>query len=122
MCIRDRVYANDFIAVHLQEIGGGKTYAQLSAMSLADPSNKALAAKVELMFKGTTLRAMLLEAYAFSMFGTIAVIGGIVAMILGGILFLMTIAGWVHYRKVPETQQFPAKTAVRSRDRELVNA
>ena len=25
------VYANDFIAVHLQNIGGGKTYAQLSA-------------------------------------------------------------------------------------------
>ena len=25
------VYANDFIAVHLQEIGAGKTYAQLSA-------------------------------------------------------------------------------------------
>src|SRR6516225_4877859 len=31
------VYANDFIAVHLQEIGGGKTYAQLSADAMALP-------------------------------------------------------------------------------------
>ena len=30
-----QVYANDFIAVHLQEIGGGKTYAQLSAAAQA---------------------------------------------------------------------------------------
>src|ERR1700691_2324441 len=31
------VYANDFIAVHLQEIGGGLTYAQLSAQAMALP-------------------------------------------------------------------------------------
>jgi len=31
------VYANDFIAVHLQEIGGGKSYAQLSAAAMALP-------------------------------------------------------------------------------------
>src|SRR5580704_16840092 len=37
------VYANDFIAVHLQEIGGGKTYAQLSAAAQADPTNTVLA-------------------------------------------------------------------------------
>src|SRR5271168_2764063 len=29
------VYADDFIAVHIAEIGGGKTYAQLSAAALA---------------------------------------------------------------------------------------
>src|ERR1700721_3616893 len=31
------VYADDFIAVHLQEIGGGLTYAQLSANAQALP-------------------------------------------------------------------------------------
>ena len=31
------VYADHFIANHLKEIGGGKTYAQLSALSLASP-------------------------------------------------------------------------------------
>ena len=32
-----QVYANDFIAVHLKEIGGGQTYAQLSAQAMALP-------------------------------------------------------------------------------------
>lgn len=39
------VYADDFIAVHLQEIGGGKTYAQLSALSNAGPKAPAAAAQ-----------------------------------------------------------------------------
>ena len=33
------VYANDFIAVHLNEIGGGKTYAQLSAAAIRIQNN-----------------------------------------------------------------------------------
>src|ERR1035437_740494 len=41
------VYADDFIAVHLNEIGGGLTYSQLSAKSLAAPANTALAGQVE---------------------------------------------------------------------------
>ena len=32
------VYADHFIANHLKEIGGGKTYAQLSALSIAQPT------------------------------------------------------------------------------------
>jgi hypothetical protein len=35
------VYANDFIAVHLKEIGGGLTYAQLSAKAMALPKGSA---------------------------------------------------------------------------------
>src|SRR5580658_7650938 len=30
-----KAYADDFIAVHLKEIGGGETYAQLSAKAMA---------------------------------------------------------------------------------------
>src|SRR5579863_978514 len=37
------VYADHFIAVHLSEIGGGKTYSQLSAEAIAQPKNAALA-------------------------------------------------------------------------------
>jgi hypothetical protein len=39
-----QTYADHFIAVHLDKIGGGKTYSQLSAESLANPSNAALKA------------------------------------------------------------------------------
>src|ERR1700689_3660275 len=35
------VYADDFIAVHLKEIGGGLTYAQLSAKAQAFPKGSA---------------------------------------------------------------------------------
>ena len=70
------VYANDFIAVHLAEIGGGKTYAQLSAAAMAlpkgSPAYTAAEAKVQTVFQGTTLRGLLLEAYAFGTFATIA--------------------------------------------------
>jgi hypothetical protein len=40
-------WADHFIAVHLVKIGGGLTYSQLSAKSLAQPKNAALAAQVE---------------------------------------------------------------------------
>src|SRR5271154_2756862 len=80
------VYANDFIAVHLQEIGGGLTYAQLSAKALALPKGSAAytaaEAKIQTVFQGTTLRGLLLEAYAFWMFGQIALIAGIAAFAL----------------------------------------
>jgi len=33
-------YANHFIAIHLQEIGGGQTYSQLSAESLPSPATR----------------------------------------------------------------------------------
>jgi hypothetical protein len=51
-------------AVHLKEIGGGKTYSQLSAEAQAQPSNPKLAAQVETVFKGTTSRGLLLNAFA----------------------------------------------------------
>ncbi len=101
------VYANDFIAVHLQEIGGGKTYAQLSAASIADPNNAKLAGQVATVFKGTTLRGLLLEAYAFSTFGEIALVASIVSFVLAGVMLLLTLLGVVHLRRVPGDQEFP---------------
>jgi len=92
-------YANHFIAVHLQEIGGGQTYAQLSAKSLADPKNTALAGQVATVFKGETLRGLLLNAYAFGKMGTIAGIGAIVAYIGAGLMLLLAALGFLHLRR-----------------------
>jgi hypothetical protein len=58
-------YADHFIAVHIANMGGGKTYSQLSAASIAQPKNTALAATVNTVFKGETLRSMLLNAYGW---------------------------------------------------------
>ena len=60
------VYADDFIAVHLGEIGGGLTYSQLSAKAMALPRGSAAytaaEAQVQTVIQGTTLRGLLLEA------------------------------------------------------------
>ena len=58
-------YADHFIAVHIQNMGAGKTYSQLSAESIAQPNNAKLAATVGTVFKGETLRSMLLNAYGW---------------------------------------------------------
>ena len=92
-------YANYFIKVHLQAIGGGKTYAQLSAAAKADPTNTKLAAQVETVFKGETLRGLLLNAYAFATMGTIAGIAAIVSFVGAGVLLIMAAFGFVHLRR-----------------------
>ena len=58
-------YADHFIAVHIATMGAGKTYSQLSAQSLAQPANTKLAALVSTIFKGESLRGMLLNAYGW---------------------------------------------------------
>jgi hypothetical protein len=58
-------YADHFIAVHIANMAGGQTYAQLSTESLAQPSNTQLATTVATVFKGETLRSMLLNAYGW---------------------------------------------------------
>ena len=45
-------YADHFIAVHIANMAGGKTYSQLSAESIAQPNNAKLAATVNTVFKG----------------------------------------------------------------------
>ncbi|MBV9094899.1 MAG: hypothetical protein JO132_13670 [Streptosporangiaceae bacterium] len=95
-------YANNFIAVHLKEIGGGKTYSQLSAESLAQPGNLKLAAQVDTVFRGTTLRGLLLNAYAFWQIGQILLIAFIIAYIAGAIMLVLAALGLWHSRRTPE--------------------
>ncbi len=77
-------YADHFIAVHLSEMPYGGVYAKVSAASRANPTNTTLAAEVQTSFQGTTLRGLLLEAYAFSEFGLIALWAAIAAFALAG--------------------------------------
>jgi hypothetical protein len=80
-------YADHFIAVHIQTMGGGKTYSQLSTESLAQPTNTTLATTVNTVFKGETLRSMLLSAYGW---WKVSQIVYIVSLVLFG---LGTVAG-----------------------------
>ncbi len=105
------VYADHFIANHLTEIAGGQTYAQLSAKALAQPNNAKLAGQVETMFKGTTLRGLLLNAYAFWKMGELAFWGAIVSFIGAGLLLILSALGYAHLRRVsPTAEVFPHLT------------
>jgi hypothetical protein len=103
------VYANDFIAVHLKEIGGGLTYAQLSAKAQALPKGSAAyvaaEATAQTVFQGTTLRGLLLEAYAFGTLATIALIAAISSFVLAGLMAILVLFGLVHARRVSETAE-----------------
>jgi hypothetical protein len=99
------VYANDFIAVHINEIGGGLSYAQLSAKAMALPKGSAAytaaEAKVQTVLQGTTLRGLLLEAYAFAEFGLIALWAAIAAFVLAGVMAVLVAFGFWHARRTP---------------------
>jgi hypothetical protein len=101
-----QIYADDFIGVHLNEIGGGKTYSQLSAEAMAlpkgSPAYVAAEAKVDTVFKGTTLRGLLLEAYAFWQMGQIALFAAIACFVLAVVMLIFTVLGFVHMRRTPE--------------------
>lgn len=95
------VYADHFIAVHVKQIGGGKTYAQLSAEAQADPGNTKLAATAQTVFRGETLRGLLLNAYAFATMGTIAGIAAICAFVAAAVMLVLGGLGLWHSRGVP---------------------
>ena len=91
-----RAYANDFIAVHLSEMPYGGVYSKVSAASRANPTNEALAAEVDTVFRGTTLRGLLLEAYGFATIGAIMLWGAIASFALGGLLAILVGLGYWH--------------------------
>ena len=105
-------YADHFIAVHLKEIGGGKTYSQLSAEAMAQPKNTALATQVATVFKGTTLRGMLLNAYGWWQMGQIMLISAIVAFASAGLFLILSGLGCWHLRRTaPQADVFSNLTA-----------
>lgn len=103
-------YANHYIAVHLGETNDGKTYAETSNESRAAataakaaPDNaqlqndaKTIATKTDTLFKGETLRGLLLTSYGFSIFGERAAQAALVCFLVAGVLFLASMAGFVH--------------------------
>ena len=110
-----QVYANHFIAVHLSEVAAGKTYAQVSTAALADPKNLTLQGQKTTLFQGTTLRGLLLNAYAFGTVATIAGIGAIVSFVGAAILLVLAGLGFVHAQRVGRAVEASATAATEER-------
>lgn len=92
--IKAKAYANDFIAKHLEVISGGKTYSEISAESLADPTNTTLSELTQLVFRGTMLRGMLLSSgYAYWMMGITMQYVAFGSFIAAGIVAILVCLG-----------------------------
>jgi hypothetical protein len=115
-----QAYADHFIAVHLSEMPYGGVYSKVSAASQAQPTNTALSAQANTVFKGTTLRGLLLEAYSFWTFGQIALVASIVSFCLAAVMAMLTLLGFVHWRRMAhEVDVAPAPSE--PQDRQLTS-
>ena len=114
-------YANDYIGMHLKGIGGGETYATIGAIqtkaktALADATAANASNVVELkadldkitgqretMFKGETLRGLLLTSYGFSIFGEKAALAGMLSFLGAIVMLLASVAGFIHAFSTPK--------------------
>ncbi|MEA2974019.1 MAG: hypothetical protein QOG82_2477 [Actinomycetota bacterium] len=120
-------YANEFIGLHVKTSAGGKTYAELgdvqsgirtqiaAAQTANDPGladlQKQLAdttSQRESVFKGETLRGILLTSYGFSVLGSKAGQAATVVYLGAGLMLLLSLAGFAHAFATPKSQSFAA--------------
>jgi hypothetical protein len=107
-----------YIDGHLQEVADGKTYSQIddrgaqaavveaqesgaSEAEIADLQATAdeLTAQRNTLFKGETLRGLLLSSYAWSTVGRIAGIAAVVAFVAAAATAVLVVLGIVHLRR-----------------------
>jgi hypothetical protein len=81
-------------------VADGQTYSQVSAASQADPTNAKLTAQAATLFKGETLRGLLLYAWGWSVVSTIALYAAIAAFIGFLIMLVVTIGDFVADPKI----------------------
>ena len=107
-----------FIAGHMEGIADGQTYAEIDDRGAAQAVVEAeeagaseaeiaelqatadeLRAQKESLFRGETLRGLLLSTFAWSTIGRIAAIAAVVAFVGAAVMAVLVIAGMVHTRR-----------------------
>ena len=116
-------YANEFIGLHVKTSGKGKTYAEIGDEQTALRAEIAaaggaanapelqkqltdLTATRETVFKGETLRGILLTSYGFSELGNKAEQAASVIFLGVILLTALSIAGFVHALVTPKSKGF----------------
>jgi hypothetical protein len=96
-----------YIGGHLEGINDGATYSETSSAAreegLAPDVAADLQLKADTLFKGESLRAMLLNAYGWWTVATIALWAGFAMVIAGLLMGIFSILGFRHARKVVVT-------------------
>ena len=95
-----KAYADGFINRHLAAVADGKTYSQVSALSQASPNDAKLTAQAATLFKGETLRGLLLYAWGWSVVSTIALYAAIAALLGFVVMLMVTIGDFVADPKI----------------------
>lgn len=99
--IKAKAYANGFIGRHLEKVAGGKTYSEVSAEAMKDPTNQKLTAQKQTLFQGETLRGLLLgDGYAYWMFGMMAMYASIAAFAGAVVIGLLVLLGLRHLSRL----------------------
>jgi hypothetical protein len=103
-----------YIGLHLTEVNEGKTYSETSSEARAleddDPAKAELDAKVQTLFRGETLRAILLNAYGWWVVSTIALYAGI-GLVIGGII--LAVLAWLGFRHAQVAAAAPVTAGTR---------
>jgi hypothetical protein len=109
-------YADHFIAYHLAVMPDGGIYSKISAAEMAAKPGSTAATSLKALetasFTGTTLRGLLLEAYAFSEIGLVMMWGAIASFILAALMAVLVGLGLWHGARVTEDERLFAPTAV----------
>ena len=111
-----------YINGHLAKVAAGATYADLGTPETAAKAAVTAARRAapgpdrcpagqgrrhhgqrNTLFKGETLRGLLLSAYAWSTVGMIAGLAAIGAFIAAAAMAILVVLGTIHYRRTPET-------------------
>ena len=98
-----RAFSDHYIKVHLAEVADGQTYSQVSAKAQANPDDQKLAGQVQTLFRGETLRGLLLNAYAWDTMATVAFIAAWISLAGGVLLLLLAALGLRHARTTTKT-------------------
>jgi len=92
-----------YIAGHLESVNDGKTYAETSAAARQEGLDPDVAAelqgKADTLFKGETLRSIMLNAYGWWTVATIALWAGYGMVAAGIVLGILAILGFRHARR-----------------------
>ena len=104
-----QVYANDFIGQHLYAMPYHGVYSKVSSAQLAakpgSTEYNTLSGLKTTTFMGTTLRGMLLTAYAFGTIATIMFWASIASFVGALVLLILTGLGFWHARRTPAEEQ-----------------
>ena len=117
---------SQYIGVHVKATAAGRTYAsqgdfitglkaELATAQKATPVDQAKVddlnkqitagtAARETLFKGETLRGLLLTSYGFSVFGVKGGQGATVAFLVSGLMLILSLAGLYHAYKTPRSK------------------